>query len=53
MGLAGRLLNGVKSIYVKSRACVRVGNCVCEWFPVGIRLHQGCVMSHGCCDQGI
>ena len=31
--------------YVDSRACVRVGNDVSEWFPVNIGLRQGCVMS--------
>ena len=24
-------------------ACVRVGNEVSEWFPVGVGLRQGCV----------
>ena len=33
------------SFYVDNRACVRVGNDVSEWFPVNIRLRQGCVMS--------
>ena len=28
-----------------SRACVRVGNDVSEWFPVNVGLRQGCVMS--------
>ena len=33
-GIGGRLLRGVKSLYVGSKACVRVGNEVSEWFPV-------------------
>ena len=33
-GIGGRLLQGVKSLYVGSKACVRVGNKVSEWFPV-------------------
>ncbi len=33
-GQGGRLLKGVKSFYVNSRACVRVGNEVSYWFPV-------------------
>ena len=41
----GRLLRGVKSLYVGSKACVRVGNEVSEWFPVRVGLRQGCVMS--------
>ena len=44
-GIGGRLLEGVKSFYVNSKACVRVGNGVSEWFPVKVCLRQGCVMS--------
>ena len=44
-GIGGRLLRGVKSLYVGSKACVRVGNEVSEWFPVRVELRQGCVMS--------
>ena len=33
-GIGGRLLRGVKNLYVGSKACVRVGNEVSEWFPV-------------------
>ena len=44
-GIGGRLLRGVKSLYVGSKACVRVGNGVSEWFPVRVGLRQGCVMS--------
>ena len=39
-GIGGRLLQGVGS-----KACVRVGNEVSEWFPVRVGLRQGCVMS--------
>ena len=41
----GKLLKGVQKFYVDSRACVRVGNDVSEWFPVDVGLRQGCVMS--------
>ena len=44
-GIGGRLLRGVKSLHVGSKACVRVGNEVSEWFPVRVGLRQGCVMS--------
>ncbi len=37
-GLGDRLLKGVKSFYMNSRACVRVGNDVSDWFPVRIGL---------------
>ena len=33
------------NFYVDSRACVRVGNDVSEWFPVNVGLRQSCVMS--------
>ena len=35
----------MQSSYVDSRACVRVGNDVCEWFHVNVGLKQCCVMS--------
>ncbi len=33
-GLGGRLLKGVKSFHVNSKACVRVRNGVSDWFLV-------------------
>ena len=44
-GIGGRLLQAVTSLNVSSKACVRVGNEVGEWFPVRVGLRQGCVMS--------
>ena len=44
-GVGGNLLKAVQSFYVDSRACVRVGNDVSEWFPVNVGLREGCVMS--------
>ena len=44
-GVGGKLLKAVKSLYADSKACVRVGNEVSEWFPVKVGLRQGCVMS--------
>ena len=44
-GVGGRLLKAVQSFYKDSRACVRVGNDVREWFPVNVGLRQCCVMS--------
>ena len=44
-GVGGKLLKAVQSFYVDSKACVRVGNDVSEWFPVNVGLRQGCVMS--------
>ena len=44
-GVGGRLLRAVKSLYNDSRACVRVGTGVSDWFPVRMGLRQGCVIS--------
>ena len=35
----------MKSLYVGSKACVRVENKVSEWFPVRVGLRQGCLIS--------
>ena len=42
-GVGGKLLKAVQSFFVDSRACVRVGNDVSEWFPVNVGLREGCV----------
>ena len=34
----------MKSLYVGSKAYVRVGNEVSEWFPMRVGLRQGCVI---------
>ena len=39
-GVGGKLLKAVQSFYVDSRACIRVGNDVSEWFAVNIGLRQ-------------
>ena len=44
-GVGGKLFKAVQSFYVGSRACVRVGNDVSEWFPVNVGLRHRCVMS--------
>ena len=44
-GVGGKLLKAVQSFYVDCRECVRIGLDVSEWFPVNVRLRQGCVMS--------
>ena len=40
-----KIVESRTELYVDSRACVRVGNAVSEWFPVIAGLRQGCVMS--------
>ena len=44
-GVGGSLLRAVKAFYVDSRACVRAGGGVSDWFDVRAGLRQGCVMS--------
>ena len=44
-GVGGKLLKAVQSFSIDSRACVRVGNGLSEWFSVNVELRQGCVMS--------
>ena len=44
-GVGGKLLKAVQGFYVDSKACVRVGNDVSEWFPVNVVLRQGGVIS--------
>ena len=44
-GVGGKIFEAVQIFYIDSRACVRVGNDVSEWFPVNVGLRQGCVMS--------
>ena len=43
-GVLGKILKAVQSFYKESRACVRVGNDVSEWFPFIVGCRQGCVM---------
>ena len=42
-GVGGKLLKAMKSFYIDSRACARVGNDVSEWFPVNVGLRERCV----------
>ena len=44
-GVSGRLLNGIKSMYVDSEACVRINRVESEWFKIESGVRQGCVMS--------
>ena len=38
-------MKAVQGFYIDSRACVRVGNDVSEWFRVNVGLRQGCDFS--------
>ena len=43
--MGGKLLNGIKSIYVNSLACVRVKGGESDCFRINSGLRQGCIMS--------
>ena len=43
-GVGGQLLHAVQSFYGDSRAGVRIGNEVSEWFFVNVGVIKGCVM---------
>ena len=40
-----KLLNGIKSVYVKSLACARIKGCDSECFRIDISMRQVCIMS--------
>src|SRR5678815_4343494 len=44
-GVGGRLLNGIKSVYDDSEACVRINGVNSDWFRINSGVRQGCVMS--------
>ena len=45
-GNGGKLLSGIKSMYVDSLACIRVKGGESKWFRIDIGVRQGCIMSH-------
>ena len=43
--VGGKLLNGIKSVYVNTLACVRVKGCESECFRIDSGVRQVCIMS--------
>ena len=43
--LGGKMLNGIKSMYVNSLACVRIKGGESEYFRIDSGMRQGCIMS--------
>ena len=43
--VGGKLLNGIKSMYVKSLACIRVKGGESKCFRIDSGVRQGCIMS--------
>ena len=57
--VGGKLLNGTKSMYVNSLACVRVKGGESECFRINSGMRQGCIMfplalqcTYGCSNEG-
>ena len=44
-GVKGRLLRAIRSLYVRTEACVRVRDKESDWFQITQGVRQGCVMS--------
>ena len=45
LGVNGKMLNSVKSLYEHVQCTVRVNGCYSDWFDVHAGLKQGCVLS--------
>ena len=45
LGVNGKMLNSVKSLYEHVQCTVRVNRCYSDWFDVHAGLKQGCVLS--------
>ena len=45
MGLRGKMLSAVKSLYSSVKSCVRLNNMCTDWFDVAVGLRQGCCIS--------
>ena len=43
--VGGKLLSGIKSMYIDNLACVRIKKAESEWFRIDSGLRQGCIMS--------
>ena len=41
----GKLLSGIKGMYVGNLACIRVKVGKSEWFMIDSGMRQGCIMS--------
>ena len=45
VGVSGRMLSAVKSLYSNITACVRINGMCTDWFTVSTGLRQGCTLS--------
>ena len=45
MGIPGHLICLLRNLYANSRNNVRTGHGTTDWFQIGKRVHQGCILS--------
>ena len=45
MGVTGKMLNAVESLYKSVSSCVRISGFTTDWFDVSVGLRQGCPLS--------
>ena len=45
MGIAGHLICLLRNLYAGQEATVRTGNGTTDWFQIGKRVCQGCILS--------
>ena len=48
--VGGKLLYGIKNVYVSSVACIRVKGCESECFMINSGVRQGCIMFSWLCN---
>ena len=45
MGIPDHLTCVLRNLYAGQEATVRTGHGTTDWFPIGKRVHQGCILS--------
>ena len=45
LGISGRMLEALKSLYNEVKCAVRINGQISDWFDVKIGLKQGCILS--------
>ena len=45
MGIPGHLTCLLRNLYVGQEGTVRIGHGTTDWFQIGNRVHQGCILS--------
>ena len=45
MGIPDHLIGLLRNLYAEQEATVRTGHGTMDWFQVGKRVHQGCILS--------